>query len=849
MKLAHKISLSFFSTAAICGLSVFILVYFIVADNLTKSIFANLEAVAHDRTNHIETYLKMLKISVGQLSKSTALEALLKTNSKDDPERGKAFEVATKRLKRTKEVNSSVASFLLMDKDGKVVASSQDSDVGLDKATDAFFTGGRKEIYIKDAYYSGSDTRPLIAVSAPCLDSNTGEFLGVLAARIQMNELNNIVTDKTGLGNTGEIYIVNKYGYMITPSRFLNDTFLKQKVETEGVRRVRLHTVREHPFSKKEMLNVYSDYRGVPVLGAHEYLPQMRWGVIAEMEKTEAFAPLEKLRQIFFLGLLMTVVMAGELGIFLAKVITRPLYRLQTGIEIIGRGNLDYKVGVSSNDEIGQLSRAFDAMTENLRNKTISVEMLNKEISERKKVEEDLRKNEGKYRILFESSSDALMTLSPFTGRFLSANHAMAEMFRFRNVDEILSLGPWDLSPERQPDGRLSSEKAREMIATALREGSLFFEWTHKRVDGEEFPATVLLTRLDMVTEVFFLATVRDITQQRQDEQRFIESQRTLKEQAEQLDAALKEALRSREVLESMLDDNNAARDNLMKANQDLNNMQDKLVRSEKMASIGQLAAGVAHEINNPVGFISSNLEVMTGYVEAYLKVLGLLGKVEASAKRKAWEEVEAAMAEIERLKESVNFAYMVEDSRRLIEQSRGGMERIEKIVSDLKTFAREETQWLEDPVKIEDVLEAALGITQNELKYCTELRKKYGDTPQVRCNAQKMGQVFVNLLVNAAQAIPEKGIIEIRTYEKGGHVCVDISDTGCGIPPENLARVFDPFFTTKPAGKGIGLGLSISYEIVRKQRGEIGVVSEVGKGTTFTVMIPLPLVKVDKKT
>ena len=157
----------------------------------------------------------------------------------------------------------------------------------------------------------------------------------------------------------------------------------------------------------------------------------------------------------------------------------------------------------------------------------------------------------------------------------------------------------------------------------------------------------------------------------------------------------------------------------------------------------------------------------------------------------------------------------------------------------DLRTFAREGSDMM-DLMQVEEIIDSGLSIVYNELKYKAELKKNYGATPLVYCNPQRLGQVLINLLVNAAQAIEKKGTIEIRTYTQDRHVCIDITDTGKGIEPENLKKVFDPFFTTKSVGQGTGLGLSVSYEIVKKHGGDIKVRSEVGKGTTFTVMLPI---------
>ena len=143
--------------------------------------------------------------------------------------------------------------------------------------------------------------------------------------------------------------------------------------------------------------------------------------------------------------------------------------------------------------------------------------------------------------------------------------------------------------------------------------------------------------------------------------------------------------------------------------------------------------------------------------------------------------------------------------------------------------------------VKVEEILDSILSIVHSELKYKAELKKNYGETPLVRGNPQRLGQVFINLLVNAAQAIEQKGAIEVKTYQEGNYICIDVKDTGKGILPENLKRVFDAFFTTKPVGQGTGLGLSVSYEIVKKHGGDMKVQSDPGIGTTFTVMLPLP--------
>jgi len=232
MKIANKITLSFLTVAILLSSISVSVFYFISKYSLENLIDNNLEAVVVIHKHHIDTYLEMLKASINQLSKSVVLENFLKADKQNQQASQEAFAVAMKRLHRTKEANPAIFEFLLLDLNGKVVAATNEADIGMDKSTDAFFTGGQKETYIKDIYYSQQFKKGLLAVSTPFLDSETGELLGVLAARIELAGLYDILTDRVGLGQTGEVYIVNKYGVMVTPSRFLSNTFLKQKVDS-----------------------------------------------------------------------------------------------------------------------------------------------------------------------------------------------------------------------------------------------------------------------------------------------------------------------------------------------------------------------------------------------------------------------------------------------------------------------------------------------------------------------------------------------------------------------------------------------------------------------------------------
>lgn len=263
--------------------------------------------------------------------------------------------------------------------------------------------------------------------------------------------------------------------------------------------------------------------------------------------------------------------------------------------------------------------------------------------------------------------------------------------------------------------------------------------------------------------------------------------------------------------------------------------LETQLVQSEKLASLGQLAAGVAHEINNPIGFISSNLGTLDGYFKQLQEMLD------------AYRDAEEALGSselIERLKllsDRIELEFLREDIPLLIKESKDGINRVGQIVKDLKDFSRvdsnQEWQW----ANLQQGIESTLNIVANELKYKADVVKDYQVMPDIECLPSQINQVIMNLIVNASQAIgPERGTLTLRTGLEGETVWIEVADTGSGIAPESLKKIFDPFFTTKPVGQGTGLGLSLSYGIVKKHRGDISVRSEVGVGTTFRVELPV---------
>lgn len=253
---------------------------------------------------------------------------------------------------------------------------------------------------------------------------------------------------------------------------------------------------------------------------------------------------------------------------------------------------------------------------------------------------------------------------------------------------------------------------------------------------------------------------------------------------------------------------------------------QQQLLQSEKMAAIGQLAAGVAHEINNPVGFVNSNLGSLKTYVNQLLTVIS------------AYESNDPA--QITEARQKADLDFLREDLPSLLSESQDGLSRVTKIVQDLKDFSRVD-QADRQPSALNAALESTLNVVANEIKYKAEVVLELGEIPLVDCVPAQINQVFMNLLVNAAQAIPERGKIIVRSGLENNHVWFEIEDTGKGMSAEIQQRIFEPFFTTKPVGQGTGLGLSISYDIiVKKHSGRMDVRSKPDQGTCFRLWLPL---------
>ncbi len=433
----------------------------------------------------------------------------------------------------------------------------------------------------------------------------------------------------------------------------------------------------------------------------------------------------------------------------------------------------------------------------------------------RKMNQEIIREQMEKYQVLLTDIKDAYFEVDVL-GNFTVVNSAMCN---------ALGYGPEELigSKYRKVVDKEGAKKLQQAVEKLHKndEPVNLLDMEAAKKDGTKviFEAMVSVIKETDGVVVGFRGVGRDVTRRRQMEAELKKNQDDLIKKNKEIDESRKDIQMALAKLE--------------KAHEELKASQLKILQQEKMASIGQLAAGVAHELNNPMSFISSNL----GTLEKYINRLVDFILVQSEALKSVQDNT--ALRKIDKKRLEVKLDYILEDAKILLKESLDGSDRVKKIVHELNSFSRMDEEEYKK-ADMNECIESAITIVWNELKYKSKLEKNYGSLPPTMCYPRQMNQVFVNLLINAVNAIVDKGVIAIKTLYQDGFIWIEISDTGIGIPGKNLARIFEPFFTTKEAGKGTGLGLSITYEIIQRHKGEITVASEAGKGTTFTIKIPV---------
>ncbi len=691
---------------------------------------------------------------------------------------------------------------------GIIVASSNENNIGKIEFGVDYFTYGKQGPYVKDVYMDENTGEYSMAFAAPILKKRGGKFLGVLVIRFNANKLNEITTGKrTNIkedvgtflrrGKTSEAYIVNKNYHLITGSRFKEDAILRHLVNTEPVAAA-LH-------SGKEIVGVYKNYMGRNVIGATRYVKKMKWVLLVETDESEAYSPISrfKYRAITVVGVCIVGVIF--ISFFVSRGIIIPIIRLVKGMKRVAEGDLNFRVESNLKDELGELTNSFNHMTDDIKDAREKLLKLKADLEERKEYLESILKY----------ANELIFTLD-VRGNFTFVNPKIKE---------------WGYQEEElngQPLISILFDKRQENADQIVHNGfSKIFEV--EVLDKQNNIRNVLLsTSLVKNKEgqtMSILGVANDVTELRRLEQR--------------------------------------------------------LVQSDRLASIGQLVAGIAHEINNPIGVIYLYSTESLKLFERVTNALKLISSIPISENTQRLNELITHLDHAENLSLEKDtwkgqLSHIADDLNKYCQE----LAQIYTVINKNRTYLYEYLEGsVKESVRCKDLISGLLDFSRQkepemrlsnvnnlidnvlsmvEKQYRKEkievVRTLDPNIPDVMMDARQMEQVIINITNNAVFAMKEfmgntehvgvlrKGELTVGSRFHPDKECVEIfiKDTGVGISKNVLKKIFDPFFTTRKDGKGTGLGLSISYGIVKMHDGSIEVDSDIGKGTTFRIFLPL---------
>ena len=845
MKVRLNIFLTIFALVLITGMATTAVNKIFLEDMVEKNVYNHLLTAAESREKHIETFLGGEEGAIKQLSESIVIEQLLLAD-RDDPDYSKMYDFVTRRLKNTAERGADVYSVFVLDRNGTIVASNEEIDIGKDKSNDLYFISGKEGTFIKDAYVSDDRKIDTITFSAPVFDEENVVFLGVVAMRVSMGGLDEIATDRTGLGETCEIYLVNEDGYMITPSRFLNNTFLKQKVdifysgsEPEDVRYL-------DGYGQEVIL--CKSYMGTEVLRVHTHIPEMGWTLVAEMSTEEAFAPVVRIGDIMLIILAGLLLLGTTLAITLSGTITGPIERLRKGTEELIGGNLDYRVGTSRDDEIGQLSRAFDDMTANLNesraeleeynrglegmvdgrtveldrkvaeseqqrlaimNIAVDIEETNKnlesEVAKRKRIAENLKKK--------QSAEEAYTDILTVTSRTIDLNTIVTEglsnLMKYtdsplgvvylcdrdhKTLLPVVARGAEDAVAEQaflygEGIPGETAAKGEMVVATDLTDTI----YKIPSGDGAVPPDTIISTPIifkDVLLGIVLTCYTKGATP---------ELVGFIKRVTDQIAVAINNANAYAEIQE-MAAELKSERDKLEMASREL---------AAASRTKSEFLANMSHELRTPLNSIIGFSEILHD---------GVFGPVN----EKQAKYVNNVLVSGKHLLQLIND---------ILDLSKVEAGKIELVYEDFS---------VSDAINEVRTLTASIAAKKSIV---VDLSVDEGLT-MIHADEGKFKQILYNLLSNAIKFTPENGSVTVGARQSGDMAEISVTDTGIGISEADQKKLFQPFMqadaTTSREYGGTGLGLSLVKKFSELHGGTAWVESEIGKGSAFTFTIPI---------
>ena len=800
--------LCWFLTLSILPIMVVAILTYQYARETIKNELLNEESfLAEGIKNHIQTILNAGEYSSQFFASDEFIRRHLEILNRD-PENKRIVRKFNDYMVYKTNLNKDFYETFILNQAGIIVASSSENSIGRIEFGADYFTYGKEGPYVKDVYRDENTGEYSLAFAAPVLKKRGGKFLGVLVIRYNANKLNEITTGKMAgekedvdtflrRGKTSEAYIVNKNNRLITGSRFKENAILKQTINTKPV------TAALH--SGKEVVGVYKNYMGRNVIGATRYLKKTGWVLLVETDESEAYSPISEFKYRAITVVVICIIGVVFISLFVSRGIINPIILLVKGMKRVASGDLNFRVESHLKDELGELTASFNYMTDDIKDAREKLLKLKADLEERKEYLESILKH----------ANELIFTLD------------VQEKFTFINP-KIKEWGYDEKELIGQPFISILFAKRQENVDQIVHDGfRRIFEV--EVLDKQKNIRNVLLSTALVKNKegqlISVLGTANDVTE--------------------------------------------------------LRRLEQKLVQSDRLASIGQLVAGIAHEINNPIGVIYLYSTESLKLFERVTSSLKLISAISISENTRRLNNVITSMDsetnvelgkdtlrnellciadDLDRYcKEMAQISNVISKTRSYLHEYLDGSVkesiRCKDLISGLLDFSRQKKPEM-CMSNVNNLIDSVLSIVEKQYRKekIEVVRVLDQHIPDVMMDARQMEQVIINIANNAVFAMREalgngehvgvsrKGELTVgsRFHTDKGCVEIFITDTGVGISKNDLAKIFDPFFTTRKDGKGTGLGLSISYGIVKMHDGSIEVESEIGKGTTFRIFLPL---------
>ncbi|MFB8789862.1 MAG: ATP-binding protein [Potamolinea sp.] len=704
---------------------------------------------------------------------------------------------------------------------------------------------------------------PVTTLAVP-IRNKKNQTRGVLFAKINLDFLSR-TTSQTQVGETGYSYVLDNRLALIakgTKTEKKSSPSPSQNTQSQSTEKFKLQDLKDFPFiqdlaklslsPETQPALVYKGLNGQEVIGSSTLIRRVKWLVVVELPTSEVYAPVRWMLLVMVGGTVVAIALTVGLGFAFSRSITIPLKYLTDAATKISGGQLNSRVDIAAKNELGELANSFNSMAEQL---------------------------QASFKELQDSEKQLTQFLEAIpVGVFIVDNQGKPSYINSR-AQQVLGQGIIANSTEQLPEiyqaylegSQQVYPSERQPIAYALQGQSVTVDDMEIHQPGKIIPLEVWGTPIydEQGNIAYAIAAFIDISQRKQTDKLIAEYNRTLELQVAERTQELKTAL------------------------DHLQTTQDELIQSEKMAALGQLVAGVAHEVNTPLGAIRSSVENISDFLTEKLVTLptffqglsperqqdffsllhkstqettNLSSKEKRQFKRALVRQLEAqTIANADTIADTLvdigvyddislflpllkdpesdnilDTAYQLASLQKSTQTIITATERAAKVVFALKTYSRYDTTGEKVLAKIPEGIETILTLYHNQLKQGVEVIRNYQDSfPPILCYPDELNQVWTNLIHNALQAMENKGSLKIDVRQQDGSIVVSITDSGQGIPPEILPRIFEPFFTTKPAGEGSGLGLDIVKKIIDKHQGKIAVDSFPGQ-TTFTVFLPI---------